>query len=143
LCTQSRIMTTSRKTSNNDHRSETLEPSTRSLLKAITRTTKATNHALRNRIPKWWLHLNLLTQLTIKKGILDIKLRDRPLTIRGHNNEGANSGHVSNRSGLGSRVSFFSFPCFEDPLLALTYLQMASVFFHKRACVATSPKVHQ
>lgn len=136
-------MSTGRETINSKHRSEAMKPSPRGLLEDIKRTTKATNHALRNRIPKWWLHLNLLTQLTIKKGILDIKLRDRPLTIRGHNNEGANSGHVSNRSGLGSRVSFFSFPCFEDPLLALTYLQMASVFFHKRACVATSPKVHQ
>lgn len=40
-------------------------------------------------------------QLTIKKGILDIKMRDGPLTDRGHSKESANSSHMSNmRKGL-------------------------------------------
>jgi hypothetical protein len=67
-----------------------LKPSLRSLLEAIKGTTKVTNHAHRNRIPRWWLHINLLMQL-------DIKLRDGPLTIRSHK-MGVNNVHVSNRS---------------------------------------------
>lgn len=92
-----RIMSTSRKTSSNDYRGKTLKPSTRSLFEAIKRTTKTTNHTLRNRIPRRRLHIDLLTQLTIKKDILDIKLRDGLLTNRGHSKKSANSGHVSNR----------------------------------------------
>jgi hypothetical protein len=67
---QSRIKTTNRKTSNSDHRSETLKPSPRSQLETIKGGTKATNHALRNRILRWWLHINLLKQLTIRKAFL-------------------------------------------------------------------------
>jgi hypothetical protein len=51
-----------------------------------------------HRIPRWWLHINLLTQLTIKKSILNIKLRHRPMSNRGHNEKGANSGHMGHRS---------------------------------------------
>jgi uncharacterized protein YdhG (YjbR/CyaY superfamily) len=95
---QSRIMSIVRKTSSCDHRSKTLKPSLRSLLEAIKETMKTTNHALKNKIPRWWLHINLLMQLAIKKVILGIKPRDGSLTDRSHNKEGANSGHVSNRS---------------------------------------------
>src|SRR4051812_11470489 len=70
----------------------------RGLLEAIERATKTTNHAICNRIPRWWLHINLLTQLTIKKGILDIKLRHRPMANRGHDDKSPNSGHVSYQS---------------------------------------------
>jgi hypothetical protein len=66
------------KASSYDHRGKMLKPSPRSLLKAITRATKVTDHTLRDRIPKWWTHVNILTQLTIKKDILHIKLRDGP-----------------------------------------------------------------
>jgi hypothetical protein len=52
-----------------------LKPSPRHLLEAIKRAAKTTNHTLRNRIPMRWLHIDL-TQLTIKKDILEIKMRD-------------------------------------------------------------------
>jgi hypothetical protein len=82
---KSRIMSASGKTSSCDHRVKTLKPSLRSLLKAIKGATKVTNHTLRDRIPRWWTHVNVLTQLTIKKNILYIKLRDRLLSNRSHN----------------------------------------------------------
>jgi hypothetical protein len=44
------------------------------------------------------MHVNILTQLTIKKVILHIKLRDGPLLNRSHGKESVNSGHMSNRS---------------------------------------------
>jgi hypothetical protein len=75
-----------------------LKPSPRSLLKAIKGATKMTNHALRDRIPRWWTHVNILTQLTIKKCILHIKLRDGLAPNRSHGKKSANSGHMSNRS---------------------------------------------
>jgi hypothetical protein len=95
---KSRIMSTGEKTSSCDHRGKTLEPSPRSLLKAIKGATNVTNHTLRDRIPRWWTHVNILTQLTIKKSILHIKLRDGPLPNRSHDKKSANSGHMSNRS---------------------------------------------
>jgi hypothetical protein len=75
-----------------------LKPSPRSLLKAIKGATKVTNHTLSDRIPRWWTHVNILTQLTIKKVILHIKLRDGPLSNRSHSKKSMNSGHMSNRS---------------------------------------------
>jgi hypothetical protein len=95
---ESQIMSASEKISYCDHRSQSLKPSSRSLLKAIKGVTKVTNHTLRNRIPRWWTHVNILTQLTIKKDILDIKLRDVPLPNRSHDKKSANSGHMSTRS---------------------------------------------
>jgi hypothetical protein len=91
-------MSASGKTSNCDHRGKTLKPSPRSLLKAIKGATKVTNHTLRDRIPRWCTHVNVLTQLTIKKNILYIKLRDRLLSNRSHNKKSVNSGHMSNMS---------------------------------------------
>jgi hypothetical protein len=55
------------KTSSCDHRGKMLKPSPRSLLKTIKGAMKVTNHALRDRIPRWWMHVNILMQLTIKK----------------------------------------------------------------------------
>jgi hypothetical protein len=72
----------------------------RSLLKAIKRVMKVTNHTVRDRILKWWAHVNILTQLTIKKDILHIKVRDGPLPNRRHNKKSTNSGHMSNRSKI-------------------------------------------
>jgi hypothetical protein len=69
---ESRIMSASEKTSSYDHSGKTLEPSPRSLLKAIKGATNVTNYTLRDRIHRWWTHVNVLTQLTIKKGILHI-----------------------------------------------------------------------
>jgi hypothetical protein len=86
------------KTSSNDHGGKTMKPSARSLLKAIKGATKVANHTLRDRIPRWWAHVNILTQLTIKKGILHIMLRDGSLPNRSHNKKSANSGHMSNMS---------------------------------------------
>jgi hypothetical protein len=81
---ESRIMSAGRKISSCDHRGKTLKSSLRSLLKAIKGATNVTNHAIRNRIPRWWTYVNILTQLTIKKDILHIKLRDRPSPNRSH-----------------------------------------------------------
>jgi hypothetical protein len=41
--------------------------------------------------------LNLLTQLTIEKGVLNIKLRHRPVANRGDCKKSAHSGHMSYR----------------------------------------------
>ena len=45
------------------------------MLKAIERAMKATKHVVRSTIPRWWLHLSLLMQLTVKKDILNIQPR--------------------------------------------------------------------
>ncbi|XBJ07991.1 hypothetical protein VPH35_013411 [Triticum aestivum] len=45
---------------------------------------KTTKHVIRSRIPRWWLYVNLLTQLTIKKGILNIKPRHELVANKGH-----------------------------------------------------------
>jgi hypothetical protein len=91
-------MSADKKTSSCDHRGKTLKLSPRCLLKAIKGATKVTNHAPRDRIPRWWTHVNILTQLTIKKGILHIKLRDGPSPNRSHGKKSANNSHMSNRS---------------------------------------------
>jgi hypothetical protein len=95
---KSQIMSAGKKISSSDHRGKTLKPSVRSLLKAIKGATKVTNYTLKDRIPRWWAHVNILMQLTIKKIILHIKLRDGPFSNRSHSKKSANSGHVSNRS---------------------------------------------
>jgi hypothetical protein len=59
---------------------------------------KVTNHTLRDRIHRWWTHVNILMQLTIKKDILYIKLRDGPLMNRSHGKKSVNSAHMSNKS---------------------------------------------
>jgi hypothetical protein len=94
----SRIISTGGKTSSCDHRGKILKPISRSLLKVIKGAMKVTNHTLRDIIPRWWMHVNILTQLTIKKDILHIKLRDGPLLNRSHDKKSVNSGHMSNRS---------------------------------------------
>jgi hypothetical protein len=62
-----RIMSPGKKTNNSDHRGKMLKPSARSLLKGIKGAMKVTNHTLRDRIPRWWVHVNILTQVTIRK----------------------------------------------------------------------------
>jgi hypothetical protein len=57
----SQIMSADGKTSSSDHRDKTLKPSLRSLLKAIKGAMKVTDHTLRDRIPRWWAHVNILT----------------------------------------------------------------------------------
>jgi hypothetical protein len=95
---ESRIMSAGEKTSSYDHRGKTLKSSPRSLLKVIKGAAKVTNHVLRNKIPMWWTHVNILMQLTIKKVILHIKLRDGPSPNRSHAKKSVNSGHMSNMS---------------------------------------------
>jgi hypothetical protein len=56
------------------------------------------DHPIKNRIPRKRLHINLLTQLTIEKGILNIKLRHRPVANRGDRKKSAHSGYMSHRS---------------------------------------------
>jgi hypothetical protein len=95
---ESRIKSASEKTSNCDHRDKMLKSSLRSMLKVIKGTIKMTYRTLRDRIPRWWMHVNILTQLTNKKGILHIKLRDGSLPNRSHDKKSMSSGHMSNMS---------------------------------------------
>jgi hypothetical protein len=67
----------------------------RGLFQAIKRAPKATNHAIRDRVPWRRLHVDLFTQLTIEKCVLNIKLRHRPVANRGHSKKSAHGGHVS------------------------------------------------
>jgi hypothetical protein len=57
-----------------------------------------TDHPIRNRIPWRRLYIDLLMQLTIEKGILNIKLRHRPMENRGDCKKSAHSGHTSHSS---------------------------------------------
>jgi hypothetical protein len=57
-----------------------------------------TNHPIGNRITWRRLDVNLLMQLTIEKGVLNIKLRHRPVANRGDSKKIAHSGHMSHRS---------------------------------------------
>jgi hypothetical protein len=95
---KNRIMSAGKKTSSCDHRGKTMKSSPRSLLKAIKGATKMINHALRDRIPRWWTHVNIPIQLTIKKDILHIKLRDGPAPNRSHDKKSVKSDQMSNRS---------------------------------------------
>jgi hypothetical protein len=91
------IMSTRRETSSSHHRGEALKPGTRSLFQAIKRTSEMTNHPIGNRIPRRRLHVNLLTQLSIEEGVLNIKLRYRPVSNRSDSKKSAHSGHMSHR----------------------------------------------
>jgi hypothetical protein len=95
---ESRIMITRLEASIKENRRETLKPSAGSLLKTIEGTTQPADHSSRNGVAWRRLHIDFLTKLTIKKGVLDIQLRDRPLTDRGNSEKGPNSGHMSNWS---------------------------------------------
>jgi hypothetical protein len=95
---ESQIMSAGGKTSSRDHRGKMLKPSPRSLLKAIKGATNVTNHALRDRIPRWWTHVNILPQLTIKKDIFHIKLRDGPSSNRSHGKKSVNRGRLRSSS---------------------------------------------
>jgi hypothetical protein len=48
------------KTSSSDHRGKTLKLSVKSLLYAIKRATNVINHTLKDRISRWWAHVNIL-----------------------------------------------------------------------------------
>ncbi|KAK1609953.1 hypothetical protein QYE76_033626 [Lolium multiflorum] len=91
------IMKTRRETSSCHHRGEALKPGTRGLFETIERTSKTTNHPIGNRIPRRRLHVNLLTQLAIKKSVLNIKLGHRPASNRSNIKKGTHSGHMSHR----------------------------------------------
>jgi hypothetical protein len=68
------------------------------LLEAIERMAETTNMAIRNTVARRWMHVDLLMQLTMKKSILPVKLRDSPPMNRGHRNKRMNDGLMSNRS---------------------------------------------
>jgi hypothetical protein len=55
------------------------------------------NHSIRDRVPWRRLHVNLLTQLTIEKCVLNIKLRHRPVANRGHGKRSVHIGHMDHR----------------------------------------------
>jgi hypothetical protein len=57
---KSRIMLISYKSRNNDNRGEMLKPSTRGLFEAIERTAETTNMALRNKVARRLVHVELL-----------------------------------------------------------------------------------
>src|SRR4051812_24915232 len=66
------IMSTRGETSSSHYRGKALKPGTRGLFEPIKRTSKTTNHPRGNRIPRRRLHINLLTQLAIEEGVLNI-----------------------------------------------------------------------
>jgi hypothetical protein len=86
-----------RETSSSHHRGEALKLGARGLFQAIKRAPKTINHAIRDRVPWRRLHVNLLTQLTIEKCVLNVKLRHRPVTNRGHSKKSVHSGHMRHR----------------------------------------------
>jgi hypothetical protein len=83
-------------------RGEELKPGARGLFQAINRAPKTANHAIRDRIPWRRPHVNLLTQLSIDECILNIKLRHRIVTNRGHGKKSAHGGHMSHRCKVSS-----------------------------------------
>ena len=95
---KSRIVVTRLEASIDDNRGKTLKPSPRSLLKAIEGMSQLTNKTIRHRVTWGWLHIDFLSELTIEDGILDVQLRDRPLTNGCNSKKSPNSSHVSNRS---------------------------------------------
>jgi hypothetical protein len=94
---QHRIMGVGEETSSSHHRGEVLKPGARGLFQAIKRAPKMANHTIRDLVPWKRLHVNLLTQLTIEKHVLKIKLRHRPVANRGHGKKSAHSGHMGHR----------------------------------------------
>ena len=60
--------------------------------------TKTPDRAIRKKISRWWLHVDLLMQLMIKKDILDIKLRDRSMANKYYSEKCEKSGHVGHMS---------------------------------------------
>jgi hypothetical protein len=72
---KSRIVLSGSKTNSGNNRGEVLKPSTRNLLEAIKRMTKKADMTIWNRVAKSWVHVDLLMQLTMKKGILHKKSR--------------------------------------------------------------------
>jgi hypothetical protein len=95
---ESQIMSASGETSCCGHRGKALKTSLRNLLKTIKGVTEMTNHTLRDRIPRWWVHVNILTKLIIKKCTLYIKLGDESLPNIIHDKKSVNSGHMSSGS---------------------------------------------
>src|SRR6266508_3299360 len=91
-------MLTSNKTSSENNRGEALKPGAGSLLEAIERATETTDVTIRNRVSRGRMHVDLLMQLAMKKGILHIKLRDGPSVNRSNNNKSMDSGPMGNRS---------------------------------------------
>ena len=71
---ESKIMFASNEANNSENRGEAFNPGTRSLLEAIERTTKPAYMTIRNKVTKRRMHVDFLTQLTMMKIILHIKL---------------------------------------------------------------------
>ena len=71
---ESRIMFDGNEANSSDNRGEALKLGTRSLFEAIERTTKSTYVTIRNKVTRRRMHVDFLTQLTMKEGILHIKL---------------------------------------------------------------------
>jgi hypothetical protein len=84
-------------TRSSHHRGEGLKPDVRGLFKAIERALKTAKHTIKNKVPGRWLHINLLTQLTIEEIILNIKLRHGLVAKRGHSKKSANNSHMGHR----------------------------------------------
>jgi hypothetical protein len=63
----SMIMVTGSKTNRGDNWGEALKPSTRGLLEAIERMAETTNMAIRNRVARRWVHIDLLSNSPWRK----------------------------------------------------------------------------
>jgi hypothetical protein len=71
---ESRIMLASNKSGNIDNRGEVLKLGTRGLFEAIERMVKLTDMTIRDKVIRGRVHVDFLTQLTMMKIILHIKL---------------------------------------------------------------------
>jgi hypothetical protein len=91
------IMSAGGETGSSHDRGKVLKLGVWGLFQAIKRASKATNHGIRDRVPWRRLHVNLLTQLTIEKCILNIKLRHRPVANRGHSKKSVHGSHMSHK----------------------------------------------
>jgi hypothetical protein len=65
-------MLASNKTGISDNRGEALKPGTRGMFEAIKRTAKSTDMTIRDKVTRGRVHVDFLTQLTMKKSILHI-----------------------------------------------------------------------
>ena len=68
---EDRVVITWLKASITDNRGEVLKPGPRSVLEAVKRSTQPANHASRNRIPRRWMHVDLLLQFLTSSWKMD------------------------------------------------------------------------
>ena len=95
---ESSVMRTRSETLLSNNWAKPFKPSSRSLLKAIKSTAKATNLTAWVWIAKGWLHVHFFLEVSIEESILHFHLIKRPMMNSSHSNETSNRCKASNRS---------------------------------------------